>query len=140
MLALPAAARSTQEYEYSYDQLWRASVRLVAVDFRFPISERDPEIGYLLFQYQDQGRTYDGSLELVRAQGRDGADRVRVVVQINAMPSYVERMMLDRLRRKLMDEHGAPRPSRPAPAPSPPVSDDDDGDDDEPPPEPPPAS
>lgn len=136
LVAVPASARSTAEYEWSYEQLWRASVRLVAVDFRFPITERDPEIGYLLFQYVDQGRTYDGSFELVRTHDRSGAERVRVVVQVNAMPSYVERMMLDRLRRKLTDEHGAPRPARPAPAPPPSAGDDEDDEE----PEDPPAS
>lgn len=115
--AAPASARSSEEYAYGYDQLWRAAVRLVAVDFRFPIVERDPEIGYLLFTYRDQGRTCDGSLELVRTRDRDGAERVRVVVQVAAMPTYVERHLLERLRRKLMEEHGPPRAPRPAPAP-----------------------
>lgn len=115
-----ASARSAEEYAYTYDQLWRAAVRLVAVDLRFPITDRDPEIGYLLFEYRDQGRAFPGSVELVRTQGPDGAERVRVVVQVEAMPSYVERMMLDRLRRKLTDEHGAPPRSAPRPAPAPP--------------------
>jgi hypothetical protein len=40
---------------------------------------------------------------------------VRVVVQVSGMPTYVERMMLDRFGRKLVDEYGPPRPARPAP-------------------------
>lgn len=115
--AAPASARLSDEYTYSYDQMWRAAVRLIAVDFRFAITDRDPEIGYLLFDYREQGRDYAGSLELVRAQGADGGERVRVVVQVNAMPSYVERMMLDRFGRKLRDDYGAPPVVRRPPPP-----------------------
>lgn len=123
----------SDEYTYSYDQMWRAAVRLVAVDFRFPISERDPDIGYLLFEYQEQGRAYAGSLELVRTRGADGVDRVRAVVQINAMPSYVERMMLDRYARKLRDDYGSPPVVRrpPPPPPDAGVPDPSEGDEDE---------
>lgn len=125
-------ARQSDEHTYSYEQLWRAAIRLIAVDFRFPISDRDPEIGYLLFQYVDQGRTHDASLELVRARAADGTERIRVVVQVSTMPGYVERMMLDRFRRKLIDDYGPPpthRPSSPAPRPTPPPSPPAEGDD-----------
>lgn len=119
-LLVPASARArlSEEYGYDYDQVWRAAVRLVAVDFRFPVTERDADIGYLLFEYQDQGRSYHGSVELVRARATDGSERVRVVVQVPGMPSYVERMILDRFSRKLGDDYGPPRvvrPARPAP-------------------------
>jgi hypothetical protein len=120
-LAAPAQARSTAEYAYSYEQLWRAAVRLIAVDFRYPISERDPENGYLLFEYREGGRSVPGSVELVRTADRNGAESVRVVISIQAMPSYVERVVLDRLGRKLSDEYGAPPPrARPPAAPPPP--------------------
>ncbi len=125
-----AEARLTQEYTYSYDQTWRAAIRMIAVDLRFPIAERDPDIGYLLFTYRDNGRDYQGSLELVRAEGRHGTPIVRVVVQVPQMPTYVERMMLDRLRRKLMGDYGQAPPTRreppaaPVPDEEPPGSDD----------------
>jgi hypothetical protein len=114
-----AHARQSDEHTYGYDQLWRAAVRLIAVDFRFPITERDPEIGYLLFDYVDQGRSHSASLELVRTRVADGSDRVRVVVHVGTMPGYVERMMLDRFRRKLQDDYGPPPVARPAPRPAP---------------------
>lgn len=126
--AASASARLGEEYTYTYDQLWRASVRMIAVDFRFPITERDPEIGYLLFSYVEQGREYQGSLELVRTEGPYGGPQVRVVVQVASMPTYVERMMLDRLERKLGADYGQPPPARRRPAP-PPVADEDDDDD-----------
>lgn len=123
-----ASARQTAELTYTYDQLWRASVRMLAVDFRFPITERDEEIGFLLFEYRDQGRSYHGSVELVRTESPREGRRVRVVIQVQSMPSYVERMLLDRLRRKLSDDYGAPPPAR-RPEP-PPVADEGEGGDD----------
>jgi hypothetical protein len=119
--AAPASARLSDEFTYTYDQLWRATVRMIAVDLRFPISQRDPEIGFVLFEYRDQGRAHHGSVELVRTQGPHGGRQVRVVVQVPSMPSYVERMLLDRLRRKLSSDYGAPPPSRRPP----PVADED---------------
>lgn len=124
--AASASARQTEEYTYTYDQLWRAAVRLIAVDFRFPITDRDPEIGYLLFSYRDAGRDHHGSLELVRTSGPHGTPQVRVSVQVPSMPSYVERMLVDRLTRKLMEDYGQPPPSRRAPEPPPPPAADDD--------------
>lgn len=110
--SLSARARLDDEFTYTYDQLWRATVRLIAVDFRFPITERDPDIGFVLFEYRDQGRSHQGSVELVRTEGPHGGTQIRVVVQVPSMPSYVERMLLDRLRRKLIDDYGAAPPAR----------------------------
>lgn len=114
-----ASARMSDEVGYDYDKVWRAAVRLVAVDFRFPVTDRDPEIGYLLFDYQEQGRSYPGSIELVRVRAADESERVRVVVRVEGMPSYVERMLLDRFTRKLVDDYGPPRAVRPARRPPP---------------------
>ncbi|MCA9604146.1 MAG: hypothetical protein KC619_01040 [Myxococcales bacterium] len=127
--AATASARMTEEYTYTYDQLWRASIRLIAVDFRFPISDRDQDIGYLLFDYRDAGRDYHGSLELVRTTGPYGTPQVRVTIQVPSQPTYVERMLIDRLTRKLSEDYGLPPPSRRAPAPPPPSDDDEDDDD-----------
>lgn len=121
-----AFARTDEQYDYSYEQLWRAAVRLIAVDFRFPITQRDEEAGYLLFEYRDRGRTFDGSLELVRSSGRS----VTVVVSVSRMPTYVERMVLDRFGRKLSAEYGAPPPP-PTPTPTPTPDDEPEGDEDE---------
>ncbi len=127
--AASASARLSEEYTYSYEQLWRAAVRLIAVDFRYPISDRDEEIGYLLFSYRENNREHHGSLELVRTEGVHGTPQVRVTLQVASMPTYVERMMLDRFTRKLGDDYGQPPPSRRPAAPSPPAPDDDEPDD-----------
>jgi hypothetical protein len=111
-------AKKTEDFRHSYDQVWGAAVRLIRVDQGYPIKDRDETVGYFLFDYRDDGRLYPGSVELVRIQDQGGGP-IRVVVQIPAMPSYIERMLLDKLKRKLLDEYGEPAPPPPPPDPTP---------------------
>jgi hypothetical protein len=115
-LFLPAGAlaKKTEDFRHSYDQVWGAAVRLIRVDQGYPIKDRDESVGYFLFDYRDDGRLYPGSVELVRIQDQGGGP-IRVVIQIPAMPSYIERMLLDKLERKLLDEYGEPPPPPPPP-------------------------
>ena len=112
-LLLPAVgqAKKTEDYRHSYDQVWRAAVRLIRVDQGYPIRDRDDSIGYLLFDYRDDGRKYPGSVELIRIKDQGGGS-VRAIIQIPAMPSYIERMLLDKLEKKLIDEYGEPSPPK----------------------------
>ncbi|MEM9383322.1 MAG: hypothetical protein AAGB93_25495 [Planctomycetota bacterium] len=116
LLALPTAvsAKKTDQYQHRYDQVWRAAVRLIRVDQGYPIRDRDESIGYLLFDYKDDGRSYPGSVEVIRVEDQ-GKDAVRVAIQIPAMPGYIERMLLDKLQKKLVNEYG--EPERPTPTP-----------------------
>lgn len=109
-----ASARRERELLYRYEQVWSSAVRMLRVDYRFPIADRDEENGFLLFEYRDpQGRAYNASLELVPVT-RDGQPSVRVVTHVSSMPSYVEALLIDRLEAKLRQDFGAPiRRSRP---------------------------
>lgn len=120
-LLMPAVgqAKKTEDYRHSYDQVWRAAVRLIRVDQGYPIRDRDESIGYLLFDYKNDGRTYPGSVELIRIKDQGGGP-VRVVIQIPAMPGYIERMLLDKLEKKLVDEYGEPAPPKKPEEPPPP--------------------
>jgi len=112
-------AKKTADFRHSYEQVWGAAIRLIRVDQGYPIKDRDQTVGYFLFDYRDDGRLYPGSVELVRIEDQGGGP-IRAVIQIPAMPSYIERMLLDKLRKKLVDEYGepAPPPKKPAePAP-----------------------
>jgi hypothetical protein len=104
-------AKKTEDYRHSYDQVWRAAVRLIRVDQGYPIRDRDEGVGYLLFDYRDDGRTYPGSVELIRIKDQGGGS-VRAIIQIPAMPSYIERMLLDKLEKKLINEYGEPSPPK----------------------------
>ena len=120
-LLLPATtyAKKTEDFRHSYDQVWGAAIRLIRVDQGYPIKDRDQSVGYFLFDYKDDGRMYPGSVELVRIEDQGGGP-IRVVMQIPAMPSYIERMLLDKLKKKLVDEYGVPEapPKKPAEPPA----------------------
>ena len=126
-LAAPAAALLTggfafasvaYESPYTYDQTYGTALRLLRVDLGVKILEKDESGGYVLFEYKSPesgNRVSNGSMELVREK-----DRVHVAVQLPAMPSYHEQMVIDMLAKKLLAEHGEPpKPPAPAPAPGP---------------------
>ncbi|MEY4514363.1 MAG: hypothetical protein RLZZ450_6485 [Pseudomonadota bacterium] len=118
----PVHARKQQELAYRYDQIWNAALRLVKVDLRMPISDKDQAGGYVLFEYVAHGKSYPGSIELVAQPG--GVRPVTVViVQVQGQPSYVEQMILDRLGKKLQAEVGEPPEPPKAPKPVEPEQD-----------------
>ena len=105
-------AKKTEDFRHTYEQVWGAAIRMIRVDQGYPIKDRDETVGYFLFDYRDDGRMYPGSVELVRIEDQGGGP-IRAVIQIPAMPSYIERMLLDKLKRKLLDEYGEPAPPPP---------------------------
>jgi hypothetical protein len=114
-IATQASARRQDEYHYPFERVWNTALRMVRVDLRLPVTDRDQDAGYLLFDYLDHGKRFPGSLELVASE-RDERPVVTAVVQVNGMPSYVEQMMLDKLEKKLKAELGEPMaPKKPEP-------------------------
>ena len=111
-------AKKTADFRHTYDQVWGAAIRMIRVDQGYAIKDRDQAVGYFLFDYRDDGRTYPGSVELVRIKDQGGGS-IRAVVQIPAMPSYIERMLLDKLTKKLVHEYGEPEPPPKKPSDSP---------------------
>lgn len=109
-----AEARREQTYAYPFSRVWNAAVRMLRVDFDSPITEKDKDSGYFLFDYPDSGKQHPGSVEVIRVQD-NGVEAVRVVMQLPAMPTYVEQMMLDHLARKLGQEYGPPRAPKSSP-------------------------
>jgi hypothetical protein len=111
-LADTALARRESSLRYPFSLVWTTAVRMVRVDYASPITEKDKDEGYFLFSFVHEGKEHPGSFEVIE----DEEDGARVVVQIPAMPSYVEQMLIDKLQRKLSLDHGAPRePKKPAP-------------------------
>ncbi len=102
-------AKKTEDFRHTYEQVWGAAIRLIRVDQGYAIKDRDESVGYFLFDYKDDGRAFPGSVELVRIADQGGGP-IRVVIQIPAMPSYIERMLLDKLEKKLLHEYGQPAP------------------------------
>jgi hypothetical protein len=111
-----AAAKQSQSFEYRFSQVWSGAFRLIRVDLECRVTDRDDEIGFLMFEYSDGERSYPGSAQLVPVK-ENGKDVIRVEIQIPEQPTYIEIMILDKLRKKLLDEYGEPVV---APAPQPP--------------------
>jgi len=119
---LTASARRETTFAYPISRVWTTAIRLVRVDLESPVTEKDREDGYFFFEYSDRGKKYPGSVELVSLQ-ESGTDQVRVIVQVPAMPAYVESMILDRLGRKLEQEYGPPKAPPPPKPPAKPAED-----------------
>lgn len=117
-----ADARQSGAVSYRYEQVWGAAIRMVRVDYGYQLVDRDRDIGFLMFQYAENGTQHSGSVELVRTV-QHGNEVVRVVVNIPTMPNYIERMMLQRLERKLRSDFGLPI-RRPVATPEPEPADD----------------
>src|SRR5262245_64295868 len=100
LLASSAEARREQTYRYPYTRVWSAALRMMRVDYESAITEKDLDSGYFLFAFPQNGKENPGSVELVKTVD-GGVETVRVVMQVPALPSYVEQMLLDRLKRKL---------------------------------------
>jgi hypothetical protein len=119
--AQPAYARREATFNYPYSRVWTTAVRLMRVDFESQITEKDKDDGYFLFEFPERGKNYAGSVELI-ASHKDDVESVRVVLTIQALPTYVENMLMDRLSRKLAQEFGPPaerKPEKRPPAPPP---------------------
>lgn len=114
----PASAKSGYDSTYGFERTWNAGLRLVRVDLGLKVTEKDDNVGYLLFDYKSPesgAKPVPGSMEFIRS--KEGGS-VRVVVQIPQMPGYHEQVMVDQLSRKLRLEYGdPPKIALPAPAP-----------------------
>lgn len=108
-----AQARAARDVDYRYEQVWNTVIRLLRVDYRFPIEERDDQHGFVLFTYREYGRSHAASIEAVRAEVEGGGERVHLVVRIEGMPTHTETSVLEDLEQKLRSDYGLPE-RRPA--------------------------
>ena len=104
-----AHARKQRELPYGFAQVWSTALRLLRVDLKLAVTDRDAEGGFVLFEYVAGDKAHPGSIELV-TQGQGPRAPTVAIVQVQGQPSYVEQMILDRLEKKLRSEFGAPLP------------------------------
>jgi hypothetical protein len=103
-----AAAKASFDSPYTLSQTYNAALRLVRVDLGLTVTEKDPSIAYVLFDYKstESGtRVLPGSIQML-----DTGRTVKVVVQLGQMPRYHEQVVADALSKKLRDEYGDPPP------------------------------
>jgi hypothetical protein len=113
----PSLARSTGMLPYPVADVWSSAVRFIRVDRGYVIREKDQGSGYILFDLAEGGKTYKGSLELIRATDDAGRDATRAAVSLPDLPRHFEGMLLDKLAGKVREERGSPAPPPPKPAP-----------------------
>jgi hypothetical protein len=119
-------AKASFDSPYSLNQTYNAALRLLRVDLGLTITERDPTVAYLLFDYKSpetSQRVVPGSIQMLEGGGKS----VKVIVQLGQMPRYHEQVISEALERKLRNDYGEPTPHRPdppdgGPSPSPPPS------------------
>jgi hypothetical protein len=101
-------AKASYESPYTLAQTYNASLRLVRVDLGLAVTEKDPTVAYVLFDYKSTesgARVVPGSIQML-----DTGRAVKVVVQLGQMPRYHEQVVVDALAKKLRDEYGDPTP------------------------------
>jgi hypothetical protein len=107
------AAKVSFESPYTLAQTYNGALRLLRVDLGLAITERDPAVAYILFEYKSQEtsqKVVPGSIEMLEA-GRT----VKVIVQLGSMPRYHEQALLEALGRKLHSDYGEPSRRQPEP-------------------------
>ena len=130
-MAVPdvASARTQATLSYRYDKVWPAVVRFLRIDERLRITEKDLDAGYVLFELEEDGATFVGSVELARVRDQERRNASLIVIHIEDRPAYMEQGLIDRLEIKLRRELGEPREpppppkKKPAPAPKKPRND-----------------
>jgi hypothetical protein len=105
LLSGVAEASISKELTYSESIVWRCAVRFIRVDKGFRILEKDKDTGYVLFEFTDSGRTTNGALEVLKVV-RNDREYVRVQLNLQGQPKYVESLLFNKLERKLKNEYG----------------------------------
>jgi hypothetical protein len=108
-----ALARSSSALPYPFEEVWPTAIRFLRVDRGATLREKDSESGYVLFDLAEGGKTYKGSLELIRITDPEGRDATRVVANLPDLPRHFESTLLDKLAYKVRDEYGSPAPPPP---------------------------
>jgi hypothetical protein len=111
LLALPqiASAKSERTVHYAKDKVWPTAIRHLAVEEGHDIVAKDQDVGYVKFKVKDDGKEYQGALELI--EGVDSQDKpvVRLVLRIEDRPTYMESGILTRMVEKLERERRSDR-------------------------------
>ncbi|GEM_PF-1853623 len=110
---------------YPYDHVWPTAVRYLRVDRGYMIRDKDPDAGYILFEFplastNGTPRVGQASMELYRTQDPSGRAGVSIVVGTNDGPAHLPHAILNGLADKIRTERG--QPSIPPTPPSPPSS------------------
>lgn len=105
-LAVIAEARTETTIQYTKTQVYSAALRYLRVDLGFPVTERDSDAAYLLFEHPAQVRgeaAVRGAIELVETPRG-----LRLFISVPQLPAYQEDVFKRGLLSKLQGELGKP--------------------------------
>lgn len=139
--AAAGAAASTLSHErvlpYPMDQVWPTAVRYLRVDRGYAIVDRDPDVGYLLFEFPlgrrgSPEQTGRGSIEMFSKADASGRMGVQLKVTTDRGPPHLPHAVGEGIAAKVRAERGLPPPPPPTSPPKEPPEPDEDEDTDEP--------
>jgi hypothetical protein len=120
--AEPMSARLSHRrvVPYPFDVVWPTAIRYLRVDRGYSIVDRDPEAGYLLFEFPvGRDSKGSGSLEAFRTTDDAGRPSVNLQVGTDAGPSHLPTTIVDGISQKVKAERGQPAPPPPKAPPEP---------------------
>ncbi|MFH1434676.1 MAG: hypothetical protein ABIJ56_03065 [Pseudomonadota bacterium] len=126
----PAAAETKRKVTYPYTWVFNTAVRLLKIDLKCEVDEKNKESGYITFFYEYKKMKSYATMELVDSTNDDNGYRVIVRVVMDKFPSWVEVDVIDKLEEKIRDLYGSP-PEYVKKKADPEKEKDDDGDKDE---------
>lgn len=116
----PAAfIQQRRTLSYPFEQVWPTAIRYLVVDRGYAVSDRDPDAGYILFEFSSGDRSGQGSLEMFRIEDASGRPSVQLSVSTSAGPSHLPHTLLEGISRKVREERGQPAPPPPTKDPEP---------------------
>jgi hypothetical protein len=104
-----------------FDVVWPTAIRYLRVDRGYSVVDRDPEAGFLLFEFPvGRDGKGSGSLEAFRTTDDAGRPSVNLSVGTDAGPSHLPSTIVDGIAQKVKAERGQPAPPPPRSPPDPP--------------------
>jgi len=104
----------TRVLPYPMEFVWPTAVRVLRVDRGYTIVDRDPEAGFVLFDFplsQNGGpedRIGRGSVEIFATKDASGRPSASVQITTDGGPVHLPHALLDALAEKLRRERGQP--------------------------------
>ncbi|MBC8068531.1 MAG: hypothetical protein IAG13_09375 [Deltaproteobacteria bacterium] len=108
----------TRVLPYPMEHVWPTAVRYLRVDRGYTIVDRDPDAGFILFDFPigPDDRTGRGSVELFATKDASGRASANVSVSTDGGPLHLPNAIIEGLGEKLRRERGQPTaPPRPQP-------------------------
>ncbi|MBX7081347.1 MAG: hypothetical protein K1X88_19250 [Nannocystaceae bacterium] len=103
---------------YPVEFVWPAAVRYLRVDRKFTIVDRDPDAGFILFEFPlggADGKTARGSVEIFATKDPAGRASAQVQIDTDGGPTYLPHALMDGIAEKVKRERGQPAPPPPPP-------------------------